>query len=202
MSYKSILILGGYGNAGRLIAKLLLKQTNLNIVIAGRNVERARILADLLNQKFPGKRVSAKRVDAADYQNLQNTFAQVDLVVVASATIDYVENVARAAMAARIDYLDTQLSTPRKIETLRSLEADMIKNGCCFITDGGFHPGLPAALIRHAAQRFDYLEEAKVGSLIRMNWKELSFSESTIRGIFGFRSLRISGQLSLKMASG
>ena len=38
---KNIFILGGYGNAGILIAKLLLENTSENIVIAGRNLEKA-----------------------------------------------------------------------------------------------------------------------------------------------------------------
>lgn len=33
---KTFLILGGYGNTGKIIAELLLKETNLNLILAGR----------------------------------------------------------------------------------------------------------------------------------------------------------------------
>jgi len=44
---------------------------------------------------------------------------------------------------------------------------------CCFIADGGFHPGLPAALVRYVAPHFDRLEKANVGSVINVDWASL-----------------------------
>ncbi len=52
--------------------------------------------------------------------------------------------------------------------------------GCCFITDGGFHPGLPAFLVRYAAQYFDQLVCARVGSVIKEDWKKLDVENSTV----------------------
>ncbi|HIH44074.1 MAG TPA: KR domain-containing protein [Candidatus Methanoperedenaceae archaeon] len=40
MSNKTFLILGGYGNVGRVLAQLLLQETDLNLVLAGRNVKK------------------------------------------------------------------------------------------------------------------------------------------------------------------
>jgi len=181
MKTKTILILGGYGNTGSLIADLLLRESNAKVVIAGRDVEKAKVLAYSFNQKYNEKRVFATRVDASNFQSLQTAFAKVDFVVVASSTIEYVENVAKAAIEAGIDYLDTQLSTHNKLQTLYSLQTDIEKAGCCFITDGGFHPGVPAALVRYAASQMDTVEKANVGSVIQLNWKEMKLSESTVR---------------------
>ena len=99
--------------------------------------------------------------------------------MVASSTSQYTENVARAAIAAGIDYFDVQYSTA-KVETLRALQGDIERGGLCFITDGGFHPGLPAALVRFAAGRLDRLERANVGSVIKIDWRGLSFSSATV----------------------
>lgn len=177
---QTFLILGGYGNTGRLIAEYLLQETDVNLVLAGRNSETAQCLADTFNQQHGGRRVSAMRVNASNVYSLKHAFEQVNFVVVAASTMKYAALIARAAVAARIDYLDTQLSSPDKIKTLQAMRSEIERAGCCFITDGGFHPGLPAALVRYAASRLDRLERANVASVIQINWKLLSFSEATM----------------------
>ena len=44
--------------------------------------------------------------------------------------------------------MDPQYST-RKLDVLRGLEASIETAGRCFVTDPGFHPGLPAVLVRY-----------------------------------------------------
>jgi Saccharopine dehydrogenase NADP binding domain len=177
---KTFLILGGYGNAGRLIAELLLQETPVQLVLAGRNLEQAQRQAQILNQKFNTHRVAGVYLDAADLASLKAAFAQVDLVVVASSTRNYVENIAQAALIAGIDYLDLQFSSAHKIQILETLRKDIEQAGLCFITEGGFHPGLLSTLIRYVAPEFDHLETAQLASLIQTNWRTLSFSPATV----------------------
>ena len=66
MGNGKILILGGYGNTGRPLAELLLAETNVNLVLAGRNKSNADVLATELNDQFGGKRVCGAYADAAD----------------------------------------------------------------------------------------------------------------------------------------
>jgi saccharopine dehydrogenase (NAD+, L-lysine-forming) len=77
-----------------------------------------------------------------------------------------------------IDYFDIQYSTKKNV-TLRAMSDEIKAAGRCFIMDGGFHPGLPAAIIRYAAQFFDSIEKAIVGSVIQVDWSKLTLSEST-----------------------
>ena len=179
MDNANFLILGGYGSTGRLIARLLLQETVTQLVLAGRNLARAEATAAELNAQYPGQRVSAACVDAADFASLGKGLEGVDLVVVASSTADYAETVARAAIEKRVDYLDLQYSTA-KLRVLRSLSLEIESAGCCFITDGGFHPGLPAALVRYIATRFDHLQKAQVGSVIKIDWSTLDLGIATI----------------------
>lgn len=79
MAYRRLLMLGGYGHTGRLIARLLLVETELDLVLAGRSKNRAQMLADELNLTYPGERVAARRADAADHTALPALFAEVDL---------------------------------------------------------------------------------------------------------------------------
>ena len=40
MNQKTFLILGGYGTTGILIAELLLKETDVRLILTGRNLEK------------------------------------------------------------------------------------------------------------------------------------------------------------------
>lgn len=180
MQSTTLLILGGYGNTGRLLAQLLLQETDARLVLAGRTVEKAGATAAEFNDQFDGQRVSAGYADASDVASLEKAFAGVDLVIVASSTAKYAREVATAALAAGIDYLDIQYSTD-KIAVLKSMSAEIERAGRCFITDGGFHPGLPAALVRYVAPRFDRLEKANVGSVIKLDWPDFEMAEATVQ---------------------
>lgn len=173
------LILGGYGNTGRLIADYLLQETpQVNIFLGGRHLEKAQQLAAEFRQRFSDAQVEAVQVDAADKESLKRAFRNMDLVIAASSTADYTENIARAALEIGTDYLDVQYSTA-KVRTLNALRREIESSGCCFITEGGFHPGLPAAMIRYAAGHFDCLESALVGSVIQVDWKAADIGSAT-----------------------
>jgi len=178
---KRILILGGYGQAGSRIAALLLKETDVHVVLGGRNPEKARTTIEGLNRGLRKDRVSAVRVDAADQRSLAAAFQDLDMVVVASSTMEHVQAVAEAAIEVGIDYLDVQLSSPAKLGVLHALKSRVVEKELCFVTDGGFHPGVPAAMIRRATERFDSLETAVVYAVFQLNWKELDISGATIQ---------------------
>ncbi len=125
-----------------------------------------------LNAEFEGERASAALVDASNPESLANGLKAIDLLVVASSTVQYAETVGRAAIAAGTDYLDVQYSSA-KVKALQALQKQIEENGRCFITDAGFHPGLPAALVRYAAPAFDRLTHAVVGSVIQIDWRSL-----------------------------
>lgn len=185
MAAKSILILGGYGNAGLAIARLLLEWTGARLALAGRDHSRAIEAAAELNSQFvqkdpPGKgfRVSGLQADASNEYDLKRALVGVDLLVVASSTARYAREVASAALAAGVDYLDIQYSTT-KVKALRSMASEIEGAGRCFITDGGFHPGVPAALVRYAGDNIDHLERAVVGCALRVDWKAFPVGDET-----------------------
>ncbi len=171
-----ILILGGYGLTGKLLARHLLAQSVSEIIIAGRHLDKARSYADRLNSEFYGARVSALRVDAASKDELQKALQGVDLLVVAAPTTRYSDQVIRAALDSHVDYLDIQLDA-KKLALLKSLDGDIKKAGLCFITEAGFHPGLPSAMVRYAGSRLDKLETATVACYLNMG-HDMPYSEA------------------------
>lgn len=180
-----ILILGGYGFTGTLLARHLLEQTKAGIILAGRHPEKARLLADELNAAFDGQRVSFRRVDAASREELLQALAGVDLLLVAAPATRYAETVIRAALDAGVDYLDVQLDA-QKLALLKSLAPDIESAGRCFITEAGFHPGLPAAMVRHAAAQLDRLEEATVAGYLNMG-RSMPYSDAVDELMEAFR---------------
>lgn len=182
---RSILILGGYGYTGRLLARHLMQETDVRLVVTGRNAEKARQFAAQLNADFAGDRVTGAGADAADPESLRRAFCGVDLVLVASTTVEHTQKVARAALEAGIDYLDIQYS-PKRVPVLQSLAAEIREAGRCFITEAGFHPGLPAAMVRYAARNFSRMETAIVGSVLNPEGG-LPWSESVYELVEAFK---------------
>jgi hypothetical protein len=167
-----ILVLGGYGQTGRPLVRHLVNQTRHEIVTAGRHLDRAEAFAATLATP----RVTALQVDARDATMLGNALQGVDLVLVACPTTDQANLVVEAAIRARADYLDVQLSES-KLQVLRAHEAEIRDKGLCFVTEAGFHPGLPAALVRYAASKMENIEAAVTSCFMNLHG-ELAYTEA------------------------
>lgn len=179
-----VLLLGGYGNAGQAIARCLLEEfPDVEITIAGRNLEKAGQTAQTLNDRHAANhpRVGSQRLDATRQDELVEAFSQVDLVINAASTIPYTRNSLEASIRTHTDYIDTQLSSPEKWRILRTHRERIREANVCYVTDGGFHPGIPAILVRYAAEKMDQLYSARVYGGLRIDWGKLAFSRSTVR---------------------
>lgn len=176
----TFLILGGYGYTGKLLAKHLLAQSDANIILAGRNLEAANVFANELSDG----RVSTLRVDAADGDSLRAALQNVDLLLVAAPTTHHARTVIRAALDARVDYLDVQYSKT-KLDVLHKLAPQIEKAGLCFVTEAGYHPGLPSAMVRYAALQMDGIESALTAGYLNMG-KSLPYSEAVDELMEGF----------------
>ena len=162
MNNKKILILGGYGGVGTVISRLLLKETDANLIIAGRRKEKTEELSRQLNKEFSGNRVCGLYADASDSESLITAFQSADMVLVSATTTQYVKQVAQTALNAGIDYLDIHFQQ-NIVPVLNGLASDIEKTNRCFITQAGFHPGLPSAFVRRAAPYFSRYKRALVG---------------------------------------
>ena len=182
----NIMILGGYGNAGRPIASLLLQEApDVDILIAGRNLAAAQDYVDKLNEKYARDRAQARQVDASSPDSLDAAFRDIDMVVVASSTKQYTPLVVEAALTANIDYLDIQVTdSTQQTQVMESLKKRISTSTKCFVTQGGFHPGMPAALVKFAATQLHHVQKANVYCNMSPNWKELDFSDATKEEFF------------------
>ncbi len=172
---KTIFILGGSGNTGEKIARLLLERTDVHIILAARDEKKLGRTAEKLN--YPD-RVSWKSVDASDASVLTPSFTGVDIVVSAASTAQFTETIARACIEAKCDYLDVQYSNS-KVKILKSMAGEIEASGQCFISEAGFHPGLPAALVRYANRQLDELESAITYSAINMDMSSVELTNAS-----------------------
>ncbi len=175
----TILILGGYGATGKLLTKHLLAQTTHQIVVAGRRLDKAQAFVDSLRDA----RVTAQQADAANMDSLQQALHNVDLILVAAPTTHHTENVVRAALEMRVDYLDVQYADA-KLEALYAHEEEIRQKGLCFVTEAGYHPGLPSAMIRMAALKLDLIHSAQVAGYLNMG--NLPYTEAVDELMEGF----------------
>lgn len=176
---KTILILGGYGTTGRLISKHLLEQTGYEIVVAGRHLEKARAFVDTLHDS----RAAARCADTSDPASLKAALQGIDFLLVAAPTTHHAEAVICAALQAGVDYLDVQYSD-LKLEALRLHEKEINAKKLCFVTEAGYHPGLPSAMIRYAASKLATLESARTAGYLNMG--DLPYTEAVDELMEGF----------------
>jgi saccharopine dehydrogenase (NAD+, L-lysine-forming) len=180
-----IIILGGTGLTGRLVARHLLERSDAIVTIASRRLERAEEVAADLGHDRPD-RIKAVAADAADAASLRAALEGQTLLVVAAPTTAHVAAVTRAALDAGVDYLDLQLGA-KKFAYLQSLAPQIEAKGRCFITEAGFHPGLPAALVRFAAEHLDTIETATTACYLSIG-RDIPFSDAVEELVEIFRA--------------
>ena len=179
-----IVILGASGNAGREIARLLTPTLTADdeVVLAGRSSPRLALAA---GQCSGPATIRVEVADVMDDEAVRRLVAGARLVVVTVSLPDRLSTLARIVADAGADWFDTLLSSRPKIAALRALEPQLLSDGLCFVTDGGFHPGLPAAMVRWAARRIDALESAVVYGGMRLDWRAETLADSTVTEMLG-----------------
>jgi saccharopine dehydrogenase-like NADP-dependent oxidoreductase len=179
-----IVMLGASGNAGRTIATLLAPFLTADdtLVLAGR--DRAKLDATRAAIIGPAALETAL-IDVDDPTTTRAGFDGAGLVVMTVSRPDLAGQIARIALDAGADWFDTMLSSPVKLSALRALRPEIERAGRCFVTDGGFHPGLPGALVRWAAGELDELQSADVMGGLRTDWRAESLAESTVEEMLG-----------------
>ncbi|MFQ6613237.1 MAG: saccharopine dehydrogenase family protein [Fidelibacterota bacterium] len=174
-----ICILGGSGNTGAKLAALLLRATEAQVTLCARSADQLEATRTRLATGSNPERIHLQAVDVKDQGDFRRVLENQDLLVVTAAVTPYIESVARTAMATGTDMLDVIFSR-QKLDRLRAMRDDIEHSGRCFITEAGFHPGLPSALVRWAATRFDTLYRANIFGVIHQDWSNLDIKESTI----------------------
>jgi hypothetical protein len=167
-SVKTIAILGGYGRAGGAIARHLARQTDTRLLLVGRDLQRARKMAEQLNAGLSSPRVSGVAADVRDGDALRRILREADIALVCMRTTGFVETVAHAALDTRTDLLDITLNSIETHEVCHRWRHEILRHGRCFITEAGVIPGMPSVFVAYAAAKLGRLKEAIVAELMRL----------------------------------
>lgn len=155
-----VLIIGGYGNFGSHIAKVLARDERISLMIAGRSAERAAEFASRLNA-VGGAEGLALDIDRPIVGALLE--ASPDLVIHTTGPFqlqDY--RVARACIAAGVAYCD--LADARTfVEGIGSLDEEARSAGVPVITGASSVPCLTAAFIDRYRPAFGRLDSVDYG---------------------------------------
>jgi saccharopine dehydrogenase (NAD+, L-lysine-forming) len=159
---RTVLVLGGYGQTGRVVTThLAARNPDLALLVAGRDGARAAAFAATIDHSH----VSGAALDASQRRALADALADVDLIVNVAAAAPLAATVCAAALDAGVDWVDAQVSRSQA-DVLAAAAPRITRAGLRWVTQAGFHPGLPAALVRLSAQRLDTVTAAWTSGLL------------------------------------
>jgi hypothetical protein len=150
---KKILILGGYGNFGWRISRALAK-ANIPIVICGRNKQKAKNLANELQNKFSNSNIEISCFDVNKELKKQLKL-QKPLAVINTCgpfqNSDY--QAAQNCIDAKVHYID--LSDAREfVNNITSLDKSAKSNNALVISGASTVPGLSSAVLEEFKDKF------------------------------------------------
>lgn len=151
-----VLVIGGYGHVGKLIARELLAKPELGVRLAGRNREKATQAAAALG-------CAAEVVDIAARDTWEPAVAEASVVVMCIDTPD--DSFATHVLTKGKLYVDISASQA-VIESVEMLDSLARSSGGSAIVSVGFAPGLTNLMVKWAAARMDRAETARIGVLL------------------------------------
>jgi hypothetical protein len=155
-----VLILGGYGFFGRIIAEKLARAPGIDLLLAGRDPGKATALAYQLGLRAE----NARAIDASDPKlgNLLRKLGVGTVIHTAGPFQGQQYQVARAAIEARSHYLD--LADGRSFVTgITTLDAAARAAGVCVFSGVSSLPALSAAVVDQHLSQFKRLESIAIG---------------------------------------
>jgi hypothetical protein len=150
-----VVALGCYGKVGYSAIKMIAKSNKVSeIVVAGRNLERASKVANEL-----GAKASAKQVDGTDLEQLSSLFDGKDIIVNA-ALDDTVIPAIQAAIKSKVDYCDINVgNVPQALE----LSNDAKAAGITAVVANGIHPCISNLMGIHVASQLEEVIQLQIG---------------------------------------
>ena len=168
---KKVLVIGGYGNFGRFIAKRLATDTSLQLIIAGRSLEKAQaLIADMEAANQP----QAIALDI--HQSLEQSLQTIkpDIVIHTSGPFQgQGYDVAEACIQCGAHYID--LADGREfVAGIDTLDAQAKAARVTVISGASSVPCLTSALVDHYQHQFSEMETLDYG---------ITTAQKTTRGL-------------------
>lgn len=159
---KKVLILGGYGNFGKRIA-IALAKANVSIIIAGRNKNKAEILASQIKQQFRNSAVEIAIFDAKKDLNPQLEQLVPSIVINTCGPFQNANYaMTEICIAHKIHYID--LADGRDfVNGITILDSAAKKNNVLVVSGASTVPGLSSAVLEYYKNEFTEIDSLSFG---------------------------------------
>lgn len=190
-----ILVVGGYGAFGARIAERLARERDLDLVIAGRDENRAREGANAL-RRFAKARIGHRVLDARKVTAaaLAADGPAGSVVIDASGPFqssDY--SLARAAIGARHHYIDLADQRPF-VSGIATLDSEARRAGVLVVSGASSVPGLSSAVVEDLSAHFASMHAVDIGISPGNSFDPgVATTESVLSGIGRPLTIRIDG---------
>lgn len=166
-----VLIIGGYGNFGRFIANILAKDSAVQLIIAGRSLDKAKAIANTIKAS---RAIEAVALDIT--QNLSGALSSIspDIVIHTSGPFqNQAYDVAHACIAQGAHYID--LADGREfVSGITTLNPLATEKKLLVISGASSVPCLTSALVDYYGQKFALLQSLDYG---------ITTAQKTTRGL-------------------
>lgn len=159
-----VVVLGGYGNFGKRLCYELAEKSNLTLVIAGRNLNKANALKQNLQNKFPSSCIHTLELNKHAHDIQQKLLSvQATLLVHTAGPFqaqDY--RVANACIDANVHYIDIADSREHVIN-ISALDNAALEKQLIIISGASLVPGLISTIVDTYSLRFSTLLNVDFG---------------------------------------
>jgi lysine 6-dehydrogenase len=156
------LVLGGTGGMGQGVARDLIKQEEIRKVILGDiNVDQNRVQSKLMSNP----KVRLARIDVTDHAGLVAACSNADVVInCAGPFYKTAVGVARAAVEARVDYIDIcdDYEAVPVLFSSKDIDNAAKEAGVTILTGMGSDPGTNNILVKWYANQLDSVDEVRL----------------------------------------
>jgi len=180
---RTILVLGGYGNFGKRIVENLAEISNISLVIAGRDVEKAKALKDKI--KVPASStVIAMELDISkdDFESKLRQHSPFIVIHTCGPFQGQEYHVPSVCLRIGAHYID--LADDRRfVCDIKSLHDSAIQNDVIVVSGASSVPGLSSVVIDHYQHKFSEIRSIDI-AIAPGNKAERG--EATVRGILSY----------------
>ncbi len=156
-----VLVIGGYGHFGSRIVRRLLPETDLQLIIAGRSIERAQAFVEGLGAA--GRAIEVREIDVRDGLAGHLARTRADIVVHTSGPFQgQTYGVAESCIQAGCHYVD--LADGRDfVASIRELDGAAKARAVTVVSGASSVPAFTAALLDAYGREFSVVERAEYG---------------------------------------
>ncbi len=183
MDNKKVLVLGGYGNFGKRIVEDLSTIKNIEILIAGRDINKAQ---KLVSELKPGANAQLTtlliNISSKDFSDSLNTISPFLVIHTSGPFQKQDHRVPLACLNANAHYIDLADDT-HFVCNIESLNLEAKEKDLLIVSGASSVPGLSSAVLDHYKEEFTNIHDIDI-AIAPGNKAERG--EATVRGVLSY----------------